>query len=173
MAVDNLASALGNPGKFQVILYTMILCNPLFLSWNHLGMAFIGAKTKHHCQLGNSTTQIPHLVPVVKKGGTSELDGCHLFSGYNTTDKVPCTNGWTYYLKGRENTVIAQVSKESVHLFIEFGNKIQLIPFLTIEPIPLSLVNKLPNIYCLRIMKTISAFLCDSFCIHFTEKRFK
>ena len=126
MAVDNLASALGNPGKFQVILYTMILCNPIFISWNHLGMAFIGAKTKHHCQVGNNTTQIAHLVPVVEKGVTSELDECHLFSGYNTTDRVPCTNGWTYYLKGRENTVIAQVSKESIHLFIEFGYNIQL-----------------------------------------------
>ena len=162
MAVDNLASALGNPGKFQVILYTMILCNPIFISWNHLGMAFIGAKTKHHCQVGNNTTQIAHLVPVVEKGVTSELDECHLFSGYNTTDRVPCTNGWTYYLKGRENTVIAQVSKESIHLFIEFGNKIQLIPFLTIEPIPLSLVNRLPVMYYLCVVKPLSFFLCAS-----------
>lgn len=109
MVVDNLAKKLGEPGRFQVILYVMLCCNFIFVSWNHLGMAFIGAKTEHHCQLENKTVN-DDLVPTVKKGGKIERDKCHLFNGYNSSVKVSCVNGWTYYLEDRETTIISQVS---------------------------------------------------------------
>ncbi|CAB4010695.1 organic cation transporter -like, partial [Paramuricea clavata] len=107
MAVDNLASALGSPGKFQMILYILLCCNTFFVAWNHLGMAFMGAKTKHHCRVGN-TTDINEVVPLFKKGGKKEWDGCKLFVNGSTKEKQSCQNGWTYYLKGREQTIISE-----------------------------------------------------------------
>jgi hypothetical protein len=112
MAVDNLASTLGSPGKFQMILYIMLCCNTFFVAWNHLGMAFMGAKTKHHCRVGN-TTDINEVVPLVKKGGKKEWDGCNLFVNVSTKEKQSCQNGWTYYLKGREQTIISEVTINS------------------------------------------------------------
>ena len=107
MAVDNLASALGSPGKFQIILYLMLCCNTFFVSWNHLGMAFMGAKTKHHCKLENSSN-IDDFVPLVKKGGRTEWDGCNLYVNASTKEKESCQNGWTYYFKGHEETIISE-----------------------------------------------------------------
>ena len=116
MAVDKLASALGSPGKFQMILYIMLCCNTFYVTWNHLGMAFMGAKTKHHCSIKNATN-IYSVVPLVKKGGKKEWDGCNLFVNVSTKEKEPCENGWTYSLKGREQTIISEVNAYS--MFIE------------------------------------------------------
>ena len=108
MAVENLASALGRPGKFQMILYLMLCCNTFFVSWNHLGMAFMGAKTKHHCKLEN-TSNIDDFVPIVKKGGKTEWDGCNMYVNASSKEKESCQNGWSYYFKGHEKTIISEV----------------------------------------------------------------
>ena len=109
MAVDNLASALGNPGKFQVILYIMLCCNTFYVSWNHLGMAFMGAKTKHHCHVKNATNVV-EVVPLVKKEGKTVWDGCNVYLNISTKEKEPCQNGWTYSLNDREQTIISEVT---------------------------------------------------------------
>ena len=109
MAVDNLASALGNPGKFQVILYIMLCCNTFYVSWNHLGMAFMGAKTKHHCHMKNAAN-VGEAVPLVKKEGKTVWDGCNVYLNISTKEKEPCQNGWTYSLNDREQTIISEVT---------------------------------------------------------------
>ncbi|CAB4023822.1 organic cation transporter -like [Paramuricea clavata] len=70
-------------------------------------MAFMGAKTKHRCMVANNT-DVSRLVPLIRKNGKSIWDGCHLFDGYNTTEKIPCPNGWTYDLPEGEATIISE-----------------------------------------------------------------
>ena len=72
----------------------------------------MGAKTKHHCRVRN-TTDINEVVPLIKKGGKKEWDGCNLFVNVSTKEKQSCQNGWTYYLKGREQTIISEVTINS------------------------------------------------------------
>ena len=114
MAVDTLASALGSPGKFQMILYFMLCFNTFFVAWNHLGMAFMGAKTKHHCSVEN-TTHIDKIVPLVTKSGKTEWDGCNLYVNASTKEEESCQNGWSYYLEGHEQTIISEVI--TVHIY--------------------------------------------------------
>ena len=107
MTTESLTQALGKPGKFQVLLYIMLASNFTFVCWNHLGMAFLGAKTKYHCHVDNQT-EIDQLVPFTIKDGVKTLDGCHLYSDYNKTNKLPCSS-WTYQQPNRENTIVAEV----------------------------------------------------------------
>jgi hypothetical protein len=108
MTTDAVTNSLGKPGKFQVLFYLYLASNWIYISWNHLGMTFIGAKTKHHCTVANST-DVSLLVPLKSKNGKSVWDGCHLFDGYNTSEKIPCPNGWTYDLPEGEATIISEV----------------------------------------------------------------
>lgn len=110
---EHLAKALGKPGKFQFLLYIVLSMNVVYVSWNHLGMAFLGANTKHHCRVENKT-DVDHLVPLVNIGGKKQWDGCHLYAGYNTTDMIPCPKGWTYDLTDRESTIVAKVINNEV-----------------------------------------------------------
>jgi hypothetical protein len=104
MKTEELTKALGQPGKFQVLLTALLCLNNTMTCWNHLGMAFLAAKTNHHCSVKNSS-----LVPSVKKNGKEQWDGCKLYAGYNSSQKVKCPSGWTYYLPDREQTIIAEV----------------------------------------------------------------
>ncbi|XP_028417308.1 uncharacterized protein LOC114541706 [Dendronephthya gigantea] len=107
MSAEDIAKALGNPGKFQILLTIFLCLNYVYVGWNHLGMAFIGAKTKHHCSVKNSSN-INSLVPLVKKNGKEQWDGCNLYSDHNSSKKVECSTGWTYYLPDKEQTIISE-----------------------------------------------------------------
>ena len=111
MTTEELTKALGQPGKFQVLLTAILCLNNIIVSWNHLGMAFFAAKTKHHCSVKNSS-DIDHLVPLVEKNGKEQWDECKLYSSYNSSEKVQCSSGWTYYLSDREWTIISEVNVE-------------------------------------------------------------
>ena len=113
MTTDGLTNSLGKPGKFQVLLYIYLSSTWIYISWNHLGMAIIGAKTKHHCTVANST-DVSRLVPLKTKNGKSFWDGCHLFDGYNTSKKISCPNGWTYGLAKGEETIISEVESSQI-----------------------------------------------------------
>ena len=114
MTTEDLAKALGKPGRFQVLLTVFLCMNYVYVAWNHLGMAFLAAKTKHHCSLKNSS-DIDALVPTVKKNGKEVWDGCKLYDGHNSSEKVKCSSGpWTYYLPDRENTIVAEVKYSAV-----------------------------------------------------------
>ena len=109
MAVENLANSLGSPGRFQIILYIMLCCNSFFVCWNHLAMAFMAAKTTHHCAV-NNVSSIDIVIPLQNKpGAKSEWDGCYIYVNVSAKEKEPCPNGWTYYLKDREATIISEV----------------------------------------------------------------
>ena len=108
MTTEELTKALGQPGKFQVVLTALLCLNNIIVCWNHLGMAFFAAKTEHHCSVKNSS-DIDHLVPIIKKNGKEQWDGCKLYAGHNSSKKVECFSGWTYYHPGREETIISEV----------------------------------------------------------------
>ena len=117
MTTDTLTNSLGKPGKFQVLLYIYISTSWIYICWNHVGMVFIGAETKHHCAVANST-DVSKLVPKTTKNGNSDWDGCNLYDGYNTSKKIPCTHGWTYYLPEREATIISEVKSSQIILVV-------------------------------------------------------
>ena len=108
MATEELTNALGKPGKFQVLLTALLCLNEVIGCWNHLGMAFFAAKTEHHCSVQNPS-DIDYLVPMIKKNGKEQWDGCYLYAGHNSTKKVKCPSGWTYFHPGRERTIISEV----------------------------------------------------------------
>ena len=109
MTTEDLAKALGRPGKYQLLLTVLLCMNYVYVGWNHLGMAFLAAKTKHHCSVGNSS-DIDHLVPLEKKNGKEQWKGCKLYTNYNQSKEVQCSSGWTYYLPDRERTIVSEVS---------------------------------------------------------------
>ena len=110
MTTEELAKALGRPGKYQILLTVFLCLNYVYLGWNNLGMAFIAAKTKHHCEVKNSS-DIDRLVPLETKNGKEQWKKCKLYSDYNQSEEVGCPNGWTYYHPDRERTIISEVSK--------------------------------------------------------------
>jgi hypothetical protein len=125
MATEELTKALGHPGKCQVLLTALLCLNNVFVCWNHLGMAFLAAKTKHHCTVKNSS-DIDHLVPLVKKNGKEQWDGCKLYSMYNSSEKVECSSGWTYHLPDREQTIISEVK---FHVYYSISKNFFLVLF--------------------------------------------
>lgn len=108
MTTEDLAKALGRPGKYQILLTVFLCLNYVYVSWNHLGMAFLAAKTKHHCTVKNASN-INRLVPLEKKNGKEQWKGCKLYSEVNKTTQVDCSSGWTYYHTDRERTIISEV----------------------------------------------------------------
>ena len=50
MDVERIFRLLGNPGRFQVLVYVLLCCNYFPVAVNHLVMAIYGAKTPHHCR---------------------------------------------------------------------------------------------------------------------------
>jgi hypothetical protein len=109
MTTEDLAKALGRPGKYQLLLTVLLCLNYVYVGWNHLGMAFLAAKTKHHCTVKNSS-DIDNFVPLEKKNGKEQWKGCKLYSDYNKTEQVSCSNGWTYYHSDRERTIVSEVN---------------------------------------------------------------
>ncbi|XP_046845862.1 organic cation transporter protein-like isoform X1 [Xenia sp. Carnegie-2017] len=105
---DDLAIAIGSPGRFQVVLCLMVSVSSFFVSWGYLGMAFYAAETDHHCLLPNSSTNIDDFIPTIKENGKEVLDRCHLYSDVNKTTKISCTHGWTYNLSDGETTIISE-----------------------------------------------------------------
>ena len=113
MTTEELTKALGQPGKFQVVLTTLLCLNNVIVCWNHLGMAFFAAQTEHHCSVKNSS-DIGTLVPMINKNGKNQWDECNLYAGYNSSEKVECSSGWTFYHPGRERTIISEVKIHSL-----------------------------------------------------------
>lgn len=70
-------------------------------------MVFYAAKTKYHCKVENGDI-VKDLVPTVIRNNKRQWDGCHLYAGNNTTETIPCTDGWTYDLEDGEATIISE-----------------------------------------------------------------
>lgn len=108
-ATDDLINALGNPGKFQVLLYLYLATNWTYCSWNHLGMAFLAAKTDYSCKIDNNSNVTTLATLPFLQNGKRQYDRCHVYGGFNSTEKIPCPNGWIYKLPDRESTIISEV----------------------------------------------------------------
>ena len=71
---------------------------------NHISMVFYAAKTKYHCNVDNI-----QLVPTVIKNNEKQWDGCNIYAGNDTTETIPCPDGWIYYLEDGEINIISEV----------------------------------------------------------------
>ena len=73
MDVERVFRMLGNPGRFQVLVYVLLCCNYFPVAVNHLVMAIYGAKTPHHCLKTlsvvdhNSSTEVSAIFNTIKK----------------------------------------------------------------------------------------------------------
>ena len=104
--VDNLMKAIGNPGKYQVLIFALTSINFMIMLSTHFTMIFFAAKTKHHCRVakGRNISDIP----LIMSNGQRQLDGCNLYENGNKTQTIPCNNGWTYSMEEREQTIISE-----------------------------------------------------------------
>ncbi|XP_046854532.1 solute carrier family 22 member 6-A-like isoform X1 [Xenia sp. Carnegie-2017] len=99
--INSLLEKLGNPGKFQVISYAILVTNVFCVISNHLSAVFYTAKTEFYCRANyneSNVTQFNH-----------EKDECSIkYLKNNVSVTVPCSNGWIYRLKHGENTIISE-----------------------------------------------------------------
>ena len=113
--VDNLMKAIGNPGKYQVLIFALTSINFMIMLSTHFTMIFFAAKTKHHCSVATGQN-ISDIIPIIMSNGERQLDGCNLYKNGNKTQTIPCNNGWTYWMEEREQTIISEVCIISVEL---------------------------------------------------------
>ena len=105
--VDNLMKAIGNPGKYQVLIFALTSINFMIMLSTHFTMIFFAAKTEHHCSVATGRN-ISDIIPTITSNGEQKLDGCNLYQNGNKTQTIPCNNGWTYYMEEREQTIISE-----------------------------------------------------------------
>lgn len=117
--VDNLMTSIGQPGRFQTIACAFLCVNVIITTSNHLAMVFYAAKTKYHCKVENGDI-VKDLVPTVIRNNKRQWDGCHLYAGNNTTETIPCTDGWTYDLEDGEATIISEVCVNALKCLVRF-----------------------------------------------------
>ena len=113
--VDNLMKAIGNPGRFQVLIFALISINFMIMFPTHLTMIFYAAKTEHHCSVARGQN-LTDVIPIVIRDNERQWDGCNLYKNGNKTHTIPCDNGWTYYMEERERTIISEVCIFYTHL---------------------------------------------------------
>ena len=53
MDIERVYRLLGNPGRYQVMVYVLLCCNYFPVAVNHLVMTVYGAKTIHYCATQN------------------------------------------------------------------------------------------------------------------------
>ncbi|XP_046856032.1 solute carrier family 22 member 8-like isoform X2 [Xenia sp. Carnegie-2017] len=105
--MENLIRAIGDPGKFQVFMFSLISVNLMIMLSAHFSMIFYGAKTEHHCKL-DANKNVSDFIPFNTQSNNKERDSCHMFEGTNNSNKTPCTNGWIYIMKDNERTIISE-----------------------------------------------------------------
>ena len=107
--MEDLIQAIGNPGRFQSFIFVLISFNFMIMLSTHFSMIFYGAKTIHHCKL-DIGQNVSDFIPLAAKNKDEELDSCHMFEARNSTNRIPCKNGWSYIMKENERTIISEVS---------------------------------------------------------------
>ena len=106
--MNNLMREIGNPGKFQVLIFILISVNFMIMLPTHLAMVFFAAKTTHHCKVG-SGQNISDVIPTIVRDNMKQWDSCSMFKNGSKTETMSCNNGWTYYMEERERTIISEV----------------------------------------------------------------
>ncbi len=112
MDVDSLYRLLGQPGRFQIVIYLMLCCNYFPVVLNHLVMAIYGARTGYHCQL-SAGYQFNTSVPYTVTEGKVTYDQCRVYTNWSIENNQTevCPLGWHYDVLPRENSIITEVSK--------------------------------------------------------------
>uniref|UniRef100_T1IXG1 Major facilitator superfamily (MFS) profile domain-containing protein n=1 Tax=Strigamia maritima TaxID=126957 RepID=T1IXG1_STRMM len=102
---DDCLLELGNPGRFRLLLYGLLLLNMCMVGPNFFLTLYTGYVPKHHCRLSpNSTFFLNESIPLIKVHGHYELDKCHLWvDPKNTTlGTTECLYGWEYEVEDGE-----------------------------------------------------------------------
>jgi len=95
--LEELLSELGNPGKYQLIVFFLLCLNYFPLVFNHVIMAFFGMRPKYTCQLKSTLN-----------GGWNssytELLSTAAVSAVSSTNLDTCTS--TYVTQGGSNVTV-------------------------------------------------------------------
>jgi hypothetical protein len=107
--VDNLMKAIGNPGRFQVLIFALTSINLMIMLPTHFTSIFFAAKTEHRCSVAGGVRNLSDVIPIVVRNSERQWDGCTLFKNGSNSQRIPCDNGWTYYMEDGESTIISEV----------------------------------------------------------------
>lgn len=117
--IDDLLNQLGKPGRYQLLIYLLLCLNYFPISFNHLVMAFYGAKTNMRC---NAPDQFADMLydgvgNVGSTNGSVEVsvvaaDICANIPTNNTSPDVTssgtCPYGWSFDVADGETNIITE-----------------------------------------------------------------
>ena len=115
--LEELLSQLGNPGKFQIFVFLLLCLNYFPLVFNHVIMAFYGARFGHQCHSVNYYTNIDsqNSSSVLEDVVTSSIGKCEssytLASGRNISTVCPDDEGSIVVFDTRpgESNIVTEV----------------------------------------------------------------
>ncbi|XP_048252017.1 solute carrier family 22 member 6-B-like [Haliotis rufescens] len=110
LKMDELIGMLGSPGRYQVIIFILLCLNYCPLVFNHVIMAFFGAKTAHSCDpLHGSDVYVQGGQNVTVVGRTAGQ--CRTTLRLENNDNITLTCGagdWTYMVEERETNIVTE-----------------------------------------------------------------
>ena len=110
MAVDNegLLELLGNPGRFQLLLFFILCTNYSVMVFNNVNMALFGARNPHQCQLPANVSKYDAIPHTIAENGAVKFDSCRVYNGFDgsvTNETIACPNGMVHFTEPGEVTV--------------------------------------------------------------------
>ncbi|KAF0288151.1 Organic cation transporter-like protein [Amphibalanus amphitrite] len=109
-SVEGLVRALGDPGRYQVLVMVLLCFNYVPVSVNHLLMAFHGFAPEHNCRLPDQWPRNVSLPTVAPTIGDPRYQSCSMYvdpanHSWGTKD---CIYGYEFHVEGLEWTVVSE-----------------------------------------------------------------
>lgn len=114
--LEEFLAALGQPGRYQLVIYVLLCLNYMPVAFNHLAMVFYGATPPHHCHIPDNATLNNESIPYItdKDGHYGPAECLKYFNSSSTAD-VKCSDGpydYSVYPAGKpgpaENTIVVE-----------------------------------------------------------------
>ena len=105
--LEELLSQLGNPGKFQIFVFLLLCLNYFPLVFNHVIMAFYGARFGHQCHSAAYDTNID---------SKWEQNRSNILEGIQMSSLGECESSYTLS-SGRNISVVCPDDEDSLVVF--------------------------------------------------------
>lgn len=128
MKFENVLSEADGFGRYQILLFMLMVLPRITLPCHFLLNNFIAATPSHHCNISsldsqgvfNSLTHKERLTVSIPKQEDGTFTSCHMFlqpwfyllvNSSNATERpvVPCQSGWVYDSSTFRSTLVSQV----------------------------------------------------------------
>ncbi|XP_067685225.1 organic cation transporter protein-like [Haliotis asinina] len=110
LKMDELIGKLGSPGCYQVIIFILLCLNYSPLVFNHVIMAFFGARTPHSCDPLRGSNVYTHADQNFTVVGRT-TGQCRTTIFLDNSDNITLTCGagdWTYVTEDRETNIVTE-----------------------------------------------------------------